>query len=237
MEYAVLGQGQRIRPLLALRVGEICGSPEALTLRAACAAEIIHCASLVVDDLPSMDNEKLRRGKPTAHVAYGEPTALLAAFGLVALAARSVTEQSAPERYWAAQRRYQHSVLRTLDCSSLIAGQIMDLESSGSHREERRDQINELKTGPLFMLAIEAGTAYADTPPYPLLNRFGREFGALFQLTDDYLDGELFDRDRLDLQFRITHDCLTPFGSAGNPLRELVEWLEQRAAQQDRRHR
>lgn len=236
MEYAVLGEAQRVRPLLALRVGRMCGAKEDLVLRAAAAVEILHSASLIVDDLPSMDNEATRRGKPAAHVAFGEPTALLAAFGLVALAARSVTEQSCAKHLAASQRRFQHALLRTLDCASLIGGQLMDLELTGARREADREAMNELKTVPLFLLAVEAGTAYADSAD-PLLKRFGREYGVAFQLTDDYLDGELPDRSRLGRQFDLTRECLAPFGAGAQPLAELVDYLAERAAAQDRRNR
>jgi geranylgeranyl diphosphate synthase, type II len=237
MEYAVLGEAQRVRPLLAVRVGRICGAKEDLVLRAAAAVEILHSASLIVDDLPSMDNEAMRRGQPAAHVAFGEPTALLAAFGLVALAARSVTEQPCAKHLMAGQRRFQHALLRTLDCASLIGGQLMDLQLTGARREADREAMNELKTVPLFLLAVEAGTAYADSASYPLLKRFGREYGVAFQLTDDYLDGELKDRSRLSRQFDLTRECLAPFGAGAQPLAELLEYLEGRAAAQDRRHR
>jgi len=241
IEYVTLGGGQRIRPLLALRVGRLCGAPEPLVLRAAAATEILHCASLVVDDLPAMDNSMERRGKPAAHVAFGEPAALLAAFGMVALAARCVIDQPCPVRVQGGQRKFQQALLRTLDCASLIGGQMMDVQLTGQHREAdreaQREAMNELKTTPLFLLAIEAGTAYADAPPYPLLKRFGREYGAAFQLTDDYLDGELTDRSRLHRQFEITRECLAPFGSAGDGLRELVDYLQERSEAQDRRHR
>ena len=231
MEYAVLGEAQRVRPLLALRVGRLCGAREELTLRAAAAVELLHSASLIVDDLPSMDNETQRRGQPAAHVAFGEPAALLAAFGLVALAARSVTEQPCAKHWLAGQRRFQHALLRTLDCCSLIGGQLMDLQLTGARREASRETMNELKTVPLFLLAIEAGTAYADSPSYPLLKQFGREYGVAFQLTDDYLDGELKERTRLSRQFDLTRACLAPFDPSANALTELVDYLEARLEQ------
>jgi len=229
MEYAAMGGGQRVRPILALRVGRLCGAPEALVLRAAAAIEILHAASLIVDDLPAMDNSATRRGRPSAHVAFGEPAALLSAFGMVALAARSITDQPCAKRYWSAQRRLQHSLLRTLDLASLIGGQLLDLELTGAERECQRETMNELKTVPLFVLAVDAGSAYASAPPYPLLKRFGREFGVAFQLTDDYLDGELNDRARLEEQFQKTRHCLAPFGAGAGPLQELVDYLEERA--------
>ena len=237
MEYSVLGEAQRIRPLLALRVGRLCASEGELVLRAAAAVELLHSASLIVDDLPCMDNEALRRGKPAAHVAFGESTALLAAFGLVALAARSVTEQPCPRDLMSGQRHFQHALLRTLDCCSLIGGQLMDLQLTGARREASREAMNELKTVPLFLLAMEAGAAYAESPPYPMLKRFGRDYGVAFQLTDDYLDGELKDRSRLSRQFDLTRERLAPFGAGAHSLAELVGYLEERASAQDRRHR
>ncbi len=235
MDYAVLGEAQRLRPILAVRAGQLSDSDPALTLRAAAAVEMLHCASLIVDDLPCMDNDATRRNRPSAHVAYGESTALLAAFGLVALAARTVIEQDAAEVHWAGQRRFQVALLRTLDCRSLIGGQVMDLELSGDRREQCRELLNDLKTVPLFLLAIEAGVAYAPAPPYPALKQFGRQYGIALQMTDDYLDGEAKDIAPLTRHLEATTECLAPFGAAARPLLELVEYLHVRA--QDHRHR
>lgn len=239
MEYAVLGAAQRLRPLLTLRTAKLAGGQAGLTLRAAAAIELLHCASLIVDDLPCMDDDESRRNRPSAHVAYGESTALLAAFGLVALAARTVIEQEATEPYWAGQRRFQIALLRTLDCASLIGGQVMDLELAGDRREQCRDLLNEMKTVPLFLLAIEGGVAYAPIRPesgaYSPLRNFGRQFGVALQMTDDYLDGEASEFAPLERQLGAARDCLNPFGAAASPLVELVEYLHVRA--QDHRHR
>jgi geranylgeranyl pyrophosphate synthase len=235
MEYAVMGDGQRLRPILAVRAGRLLGADDTLTLRAAAAVEILHCASLIVDDLPCMDDDATRRNRPSAHVAYGEATALLAAFGLVALAARTVVEQEAPEQHWRGQRHFQIALLRTLDCQSLIGGQVMDLELSGDRRENCRELLNELKTVPLFLLAIEAAGSYAPAPAHPLVKQFGRQYGVALQMTDDYLDGESLDFSPVAAQLALTRNCLAPFGEEGRPLAELVEYLDVRA--QDHRHR
>ncbi len=238
MEYAVLGAAQRLRPLLAIRTAQLIGGQFSLTLRAAAATELLHCASLIVDDLPCMDNDATRRNRPSAHVAYGESTALLAAFGLVALAARTVIEQETSEQYWTGQRRFQVALLRTMDCASLIGGQVMDLELTGDRREQCRDLLNEMKTVPLFLLAIEAGVAYAPghlETAYGPLRSFGRHFGVALQMTDDYLDGEASDLGPLERQLAVTSECVIPFGAAARPLVELVEYLHVRA--QDHRHR
>lgn len=241
MEYSVLGDGQRLRPLLAIRTAQLTGGQFALTLRAAAAIELLHCASLIVDDLPCMDNDSTRRNRPSAHVAYGESTALLAAFGLVALAARTVTEQETSEHHWFGQRRFQIALLRTMDCASLIGGQVMDLELTGDRREQCRDLLNEMKTVPLFLLAIEAGLSFPSARPetsactYAPLRSFGRHFGVALQMTDDYLDGEAKDFGPLERQLSASIACLVPFGAASSPLVELVEYLHVRA--QDHRHR
>ncbi len=241
MEYAVSGAAQRLRPLLAIRAARLSGGEYCLTLRAAAAIELLHCASLIVDDLPCMDNDATRRSRPSAHIAYGESTALLAAFGLVALAARTVIEQETSEQYWAGQRRFQIALLRTMDCASLIGGQVMDLELTGDQRDQCRDLLNEMKTVPLFLLAIEAGVAYVparpegSASPYGPLHSFGRHFGVALQMTDDYLDGEASDFGPLERQLSASTECLVPFGAAASPLVELVEHLHVRA--QDHRHR
>lgn len=240
MEYAVCGPGQRVRPLLALRIGALCCAPRELVLRAAAAVEMIHCASLVIDDLPCMDNEAYRRNRPSAHVAFGEPIAILAAFALVALAARSILEQPCGDnsRLDAAQRKFQTALLRTLDCGSLVGGQALDLALQGAARESHRGQMNDLKTTPLFLLAAEAGMAYAETPPYPILKRFGEEFGAAFQLTDDYLDDEIESEDILYAQYERALGCLNPFPeTARRPLEELIEYLHGRVIEKSRCHR
>jgi farnesyl diphosphate synthase len=235
MEYAVLGEAQRLRPLLAVRVGRLTAADPRLTMRAAAAVELVHCASLVVDDLPSMDNDVMRRNRPSAHIAYGESTALLAAFGLVALAARSVIEQSCNDCFTASQKQFQISLLRTLDCSSLIGGQVMDLALGGERREQCRDLLNELKTVPLFVLAVEAGQSYTLQAAHPHLRQFGRLFGIALQMTDDLVDGESVDSTAVMAQLRLARECLMPFGAAARPLADLVEHLHARA--QDHRHR
>lgn len=238
MEYAVLGDAQRLRSILAIRTAKLCGGDPELSLRAAASIEILHCASLIVDDLPCMDDDAMRRNRPAAHIAYGQSTALLAAFGLVALAARTVVEQPAAEEQSAAQRRFQLALLRTLDCAGLIGGQVMDLELSGDRREQCRDVLNDLKTVPLFVLAMDAGMAYAprqDERAQASLKRFGRQFGVALQMTDDYLDGELKDFASLAGHLDVTRDVLAPFGAAAHPLVDLVEYLHARAQDHGRR--
>lgn len=229
--YAVLGRGQRIRPVLALRVGHLLAADPALTLRAACAVEMLHCASLIVDDLPCMDNELVRRGRPTVHREFGEPTALLSAFALVALAARVVVEQRVPDALRERQRLFQIQLLSTLDCAGLIAGQSMDLTLAGDVREFHRIHMHELKTVPLFDLAVQAGMAYAPAEARidDGLLRFGREFGVAFQVADDLVDGEIDDYAVVEAQLDRARHCLVGYGADATSVSELLDYLNARS--------
>lgn len=228
MQYAVLGGGQRVRPILATRVARMLDADGPLVSRAGCAVELLHCASLIVDDLPCMDDSPFRRGQPSCHRVYGEATAVLGAFALVALSARIVVErleQSDPDRLL----RFQKKLLGVLDCSSLIAGQSMDLALQGAQRDSHRNEISDLKTVPLFTLAVEAGSILSPEFGSPLLERFGREFGILFQMTDDWLDGEVDDPSGLERQFTKTSAALDPWGHRALPVKELIDHLHGRA--------
>ncbi len=230
MEYAAMGKAQRYRPILALRVARMLGTETDAVLRAAIGVELLHSASLIIDDLPCMDNEQIRRGRPTVHRQFGEATAILAAFSMVALAARIVMEVPSSELECLRLRQFQLQLLRTLDVASLVGGQCMDLALAGEEREALRAQVNDLKTVPLFQLAVEAGCV-SHRAPMPLeLEKFGRLFGVAFQLTDDFLDGEFCDRKVLDQTYEHCRACLLPFGEHAEPLLYLVETLEKRAA-------
>lgn len=228
MEYAVMGHAQRTRPILALRLARMLQAETEHTLRAAAAVELIHSASLIIDDLPCMDNEMVRRGRPAVHVQFGEPTAILAGFSMVALAARIVMEAAASEPECIRLRRFQLALLRTLDCSSLIAGQSMDLALVGDERERMRSTVNDLKTVPLFQLAVEAGCVSCPGGLPQDLDRFGRAFGVAFQLTDDFLDGEFHDRKILDDAYAQCRASLQAYGAHAEPLLELVDSLSAR---------
>ena len=231
MRYAVLGPAQRVRPILALRVARVVDAPFDLTLRAALALELLHCASLIVDDLPCMDDSPLRREQPSLHVKFGESTAVLAAFGLVALAARTLVECQCAAAYKDRLIQFQIALLRSLDCAGLIAGQALDLRLD-ERTSRLSDDVSELKTVPLFMLAVSAGWLFADLGPNQkaLLNGFGREFGLAFQMTDDVLDNEPADLRVLNEKFTTLRATIAPFGAASRDLEELVDYLHARVA-------
>ncbi|MFN0101830.1 MAG: polyprenyl synthetase family protein [Bryobacteraceae bacterium] len=222
MEFSVMGGGQRLRPLLALRVGRMVGGEPELVMRGAVAVELLHCASLIVDDLPCMDDESFRRGRPTVHREFGEATAVLAAFSLVALAARQTVEGLHDSRVLAVMVEFQQKLLRVLDCDSLVGGQAMDLAGGGSSR-----QLAAQKTAPLFSLAARAGAIGASTDPVERQTAilFGHEFGVAYQLMDDLADGELRLRTPFESQMRRTRGILEGFGERGAGLKEMLDNL------------
>lgn len=239
MRYAVLGGGQRLRPLLSLRVARMLDAECAGTLRAAAAVELLHCASLIVDDLPSMDNSSQRRGLPSTHVAFGEPVALLASFALVALAARILVDGELSPHELSRLVEFQKRLLATLDPASLIAGQAMDLQLSGEARHRQLNRISELKTVPLFQIALQAGAIFSrerDTLG-GALDQLGHQFGMSYQMADDYLDGEVCDLQLLQEQFDSTRQAIRQFGSGSNLLEEVLDYIHGKACETDRCHR
>jgi geranylgeranyl diphosphate synthase, type II len=231
MQYAVMGPAQRIRPILALRIARLSGQSGTLTLRAACSVEIIHCASLIVDDLPCMDDEQMRRDRPATHVAFGEATALLSAFGLVAIASRGVVEQPCPPAQVSGLISFQCALLRVLDASGLCEGQDLDLKVAATDRDRLRSKVNEMKTVPLFELAAHAGTMFSDPDSSMArsLRAFARDFGRAFQIVDDYLDHEIADLSEVLRSLDQARSHLVAFDPAASELHELIDYLHARS--------
>ncbi len=190
MRYAVLGGGKRLRPLLALAACEsVQGNSEA-ALRAGCAAELIHAYSLVHDDMPCMDDDVLRRGKPTVHVKFGQATALLAGDALQALAFELLTpeEGSVPV---AMQARLCALLSRAAGEAGMAGGQAIDLASVGKTLDEASLRtMHELKTGALLAASVMMGAACGVTTPQQsqALSTYGHAIGLAFQVMDDILD-------------------------------------------------
>ncbi|MDZ7637141.1 MAG: polyprenyl synthetase family protein [Bryobacterales bacterium] len=239
MCYAALGAGKRIRPVLSLRVAAMLSNMTPMVLRTAAAVELFHCASLVIDDLPCMDNEMERRGKPTVHVRFGEANAVLAAFGLVALACRSVLELPTKQGALPQLVEFQKNLLKTLDCAGLIAGQARDLTLNGSDGISTRAAVNEMKTVPLFEMAAEAGMAGAELSgeDRQRIRLFGQEFGRAFQLADDVLDGDLEHRQPFFSHIDAARDLVGGFAEGRHRILELLDYLHAYAEQTDPRHR
>lgn len=193
MRYAVLGGGKRVRPLLVYAAGEIAGAAPAVLDGAACAVELIHAYSLVHDDLPCMDNDDLRRGKPTVHRRYGEATALLVgdalqalAFGALAESLREDVDGRLPVAGMLA------ALARAAGSLGMAGGQALDLEAVG--RRLDRDQLetmHRLKTGALLAVSVDLGLLAGGAPSAVAAraaSAYGASIGLAFQVVDDILD-------------------------------------------------
>ena len=188
MRYSLLAGGKRIRPVLALATAEAVGRSTDAVLPLAAALELVHTYSLIHDDLPAMDDDDLRRGRPTCHVAYGEGVAILAGDGLFAEAMRLVLErqEGEAERVLAAASE----LVRAAGVGGMVGGQYLDITGDGRADAESLRRLHALKTGRLIAASVECvlllhGVDARATAPY---RRFARELGVLFQIVDDILD-------------------------------------------------
>lgn len=190
MRYAVLDGGKRLRPLLVLAANEAVGGNAHAALRAACATELIHAYSLVHDDLPCMDNDVLRRGKPTVHVKFGEADALLAGDALQALAFELLAPEG-DEVPAAMQALLCRLLARAAGSQGMAGGQAIDLASVGiALNETQLREMHRLKTGALLQGSVEMGAACGTVSPAALaaLRDYGAAIGLAFQVVDDILD-------------------------------------------------
>ena len=190
MRYAVLDGGKRLRPLLVLAAAEAVGGHAQAALRAACAVELIHAYSLVHDDMPCMDNDMLRRGKPTVHVQYGEAGALLAGDALQALAFELLVpgDEDVPE---AMQARLCRLLAHAAGSAGMAGGQAIDLASVGVKLNEvQLRQMHRCKTGALLQASVLMGAACGKVTAAEevALSGYGAALGLAFQVVDDILD-------------------------------------------------
>jgi farnesyl diphosphate synthase len=191
MRYGVLDGGKRLRPLLALAAAHAAGGSREAALRAACAVELIHAYSLVHDDMPCMDNDVLRRGKPTVHVQFGEAQAMLAGDAMQALAFEVLTPDSDADLPPVLQARLCALLSRAAGCAGMAGGQAIDLASVGQPLDERtlRD-MHHRKTGALLSASVTMGAACGDIDSCArdALAVYGDAIGLAFQVIDDVLD-------------------------------------------------
>jgi farnesyl diphosphate synthase len=202
MRYAVLDGGKRLRPLLVMAAFEavsragsrppltVSAADQELALRAACSVELIHAYSLVHDDMPCMDNDVLRRGKPTVHVEFGSASALLAGDALQALAFELLTpdELAVPA---ARQASLCRLLARAAGCAGMAGGQAIDLASVGlSLSEDQLREMHQLKTGALLQASVMMGATCGDATAQAVqaLQAYGAAVGLAFQVVDDILD-------------------------------------------------
>ncbi len=259
MRYAILDGGKRVRPLLVYAAGELFGAERAVLSRAAAALEMIHAYSLVHDDMPCMDDDALRRGKPTVHVAYDEATALLVGDALQSqafLVLSEVTGLPAP-RLLAMLRL----LAQAAGSAGMCGGQAIDLDSVGqSLTRDQLEQMHQLKTGALLRAAIllgaMAGRELSGTD-LEALDQYASATGLAFQVVDDVLDatadsatlGKTAGKDAADNkptyvsilgldasralaeQLRSdAHAAIAPFGEPARRLREIADLIVQRKA-------
>jgi farnesyl diphosphate synthase len=259
MRYTVLGGGKRVRPLLAYAAGALFGADAGAVARAACAVEMIHAYSLVHDDMPCMDDDDLRRGKPTVHVAYDEATALLVGDALQAQAFEVLAGATGvpPARQVAMLRLLAEAA----GSSGMCGGQAIDLDSVGLGLTlDQLERMHQLKTGAMLRVSVLLGALAGRelaAPEQEALAAYARAIGLAFQVVDDVLDatadsatlGKTAGKDAaankptyvsilglepsqaLAEQLRHqAHAALAPFGEQALRLREIADLIVQRKA-------
>jgi geranylgeranyl diphosphate synthase type II len=191
MRYSVMAGGKRLRPNLCLAAAEAVGGKADVALTAACALEMIHTYSLIHDDLPAMDNDRLRRGRPTCHIAFDEATAILAGDALLTLAFEILAADAACPF----QRRAE--AIRILSgaagAGGMVGGQMLDMLSEGRALDQTElEQLQRLKTGALIETSLVCGALLAAGRPNQMesLQEYGRLIGLAFQVADDILNVE-----------------------------------------------
>ena len=191
MRYSLLAGGKRLRPILCLATCELTGGNLEMAMPTACALEMIHTMSLIHDDLPAMDNDDFRRGKPTNHKVYGDDIAILAGDGLLAYAFEYVATQTTsvkPENII----RVVACLGRTVGAAGLVGGQVLDLESEGKPdiTAETLSFIHNHKTGALLKASVVSGAILADASEADIdkISSYAQNIGLAFQIIDDILD-------------------------------------------------
>jgi geranylgeranyl diphosphate synthase type II len=198
MAYSMFAGGKRLRPVLVMAAAESCGLPGRKVLKTACALEMIHTYSLIHDDLPAMDDDDLRRGKPTNHKVFGEAMAILAGDGLLTYAFEAAAENAAE---LALDGRDTAALIKTIargaGTQGMVGGQVADIEAEswktknhGFDPKKALEYIHLHKTGALMIASLEAGAilAGASSTHRRRLAAYGRSIGLSFQIADDILD-------------------------------------------------
>jgi geranylgeranyl pyrophosphate synthase len=233
MHYAVMLGGKRMRPLLTIAACEAAGGSVEQALPAACAIEMVHAYSLVHDDLPAMDNDTLRRGKPTVHVEFGHDKAILSGDALLTLAFETLA------RGQGRGGRIVEAVVRMAHYSGIegmVGGQAMDLEAGQDVRDlEALEAIHAKKTGALYAAsgAMGALCAGADDDQVARLERWGMQFGIAFQHADDILDDDQVALRkhaiaRVDGLVASCLELVAELGPGADALRAIASWVHER---------
>lgn len=255
IRYSLLSPGKRLRPLLVMMACQACEVDAVQALPAACAVEMIHTYSLIHDDLPSMDDDQLRRGQPTCHVKFDEATAILAGDALIPLAFQVVCSEYPPST--AAPCSFE--LAQACGATRLVGGQVDDLsqEQEKAGDLEKLEHIHRRKTGALLTVSLRLGAVVASATMDQIenLESFGKNLGLAFQIVDDLLDcrgdwtkmGKMTNKD--DGRGKLTYPnllgveasenraselidaavaSLESFGASADPLRELAKYVLER---------
>jgi len=253
IEESLFAPAKRLRPILALLVADVLRSPPEALLPAACAVEMVHTASLILDDLPCMDDARTRRGRPTCHTAHGEATAILAAFALMNRAFELLAEgwEGAPDAE--ARDGIAAELARAIGLDGMIAGQASDLATTGRAMDfATLEFIHSRKTGALFTACASLGAAGARARPgeQAAVVAYAKNLGLAFQIVDDLIDatggageagkdvgkdakkatfvsfsGVAGARDLARELIEASHEALAGFGPRAQPLRDLARYV------------
>lgn len=254
MRYSMFAGGKRLRPFLVLSSADLFSVPRSRSLRVAAAVECIHCYSLIHDDLPAMDDDDIRRGKPTAHKKFDEATAILAGDALQSLAFEIIASD---DTHTDANIRCNlvSSLAKSIGMHGMVGGQMMDIEA-GVKKLSMGDvtHLQHMKTGALISYSVEAGAILgkASKPKLHLLQAYARDLGLAFQITDDLLDlngnaktvgkavskdvskgkatfvsllGEERAQQQAELLVEQAISCLDDFGEKAGHLKALAEYV------------
>ena len=254
MRYAALGPGKRLRPFLAVEAGRLVNADERGVLRAACALECIHAYSLIHDDLPCMDDDDMRRGRPTVHKAYDEATAVLAGDALQAAAFEILAHPDTHQR-GSVRSRLVERLARASGPYGMVGGQMIDIRAETEQFDiSVVTRMHRMKTGALINYAVEIGTILREVEDHirRALEGFAHDLGLAYQITDDLLDatgdqaemgkaagkdagqgkatfvtilGVEGARDRSRHLAAQAKDHLEPFGARAEVLREAVDFI------------
>jgi geranylgeranyl diphosphate synthase type II len=255
IRYCVLAPGKRIRPLLVLAAAQVCDGKLENAMPSACAVELIHNYSLIHDDLPAMDDDDIRRGRPTCHIQFDEPTAILAGDALIPLAFEIISRHTQPAE---TALKCVSALSYAAGASQLVGGQADDLNLQNSTpNRETLERIHRRKTGALLAVSLKLGAISAKAPSENVLRltNYGKHLGLAFQIVDDLLDlrgsqakmgkrtGKDSDRGKMtyptvigaeeseSLALEMADRAITelePFGDAATPLRHLARFVVDR---------
>lgn len=245
MRYAVFGKGKRLRPILLIAATEACRGKTSDALPAACAIEMIHTYSLIHDDLPAIDDDSYRRGKLSCHKKFGEAIAILAGDALLTRAFEVLSQMRFPKDK-VLQAKVIAQVTQAIGTEGMLGGQVEDIQSLSSptqaQREKRLAYIHSHKTGALINVALKVGAILAGASRGELkaLDKYGRNFGLAFQITDDILDkkekreltypriyGLKVSREKVKSLVRNAKIQLKVFRKKGELLKELINYFVQ----------